>query len=94
MSRSEELRLSVRLVAGLIVGCVFISMLLVAIKVAHDRHDTEKMAAVMTTQKTKRRRRHVLIFEVMLLKHFADSLSVMFALCREWIAAHPSYGEP
>jgi hypothetical protein len=69
-------------------------MLLVAIKVAHDRRDTEKMAAVMTTQKTKRRRRHVLIFEVMLLKYFADSLSVMFELRREWIATHPTHGEP
>ncbi len=68
----------------MIVGCVFIAILLVAIKVAHDRHDTEKMAAVMKTQKTKRRRRrHVLMFEVMLLKYFADRLSVMFALRRE-----------
>ena len=57
-------------------------------------HATEKMAAVMTTQKTKRRWRHVLIFEVMLLKHFADRLSMMLALCREWIAAYPSHGEP
>ena len=34
------------------------------------------------------------IFEVMLLKHFADRLSMMFELRREWIATDPAHAEP